>query len=184
MGILHFILFQVALAAGVGGGVGGTPVMEPAEILRFLHEVPVCEDQRRRVCQRPGGWDRIGAASEVAAAISLTARSREEAERMSEYAVFESSLVKRAIGDGGKSRGVFQLQRVSDEVAFTPLLAAKAWLQLEDAVWCTGNAPDEELAALASGSCQKGRTLVRRREALRRQLDARLLARDAPLAVE
>lgn len=168
----------------VFGGIDGKPVMDQKEILQFLHEVPVCEDQRRRVCQRPGDWDHIGAAREVAAAISATARSREEAERMSEYACFESGLVRTAIGDGGKSRGVFQLQRVSDEVAFTPLLAARAWLELADAVWCAGNQQDEELAALASGSCQKGRTLVRRREQLRRQIDARLLARSQPLAVE
>lgn len=182
MGILHF-LFQVALAGGFGG-LGGSPAMSEKEILQFLHEVPVCEDQKRKVCQRPGGWDQIGAAREVAVAISATARSRDEAERMSIYACFEGGMVRRAIGDGGASRGVFQLQRVSDEVAFTPLLAARAWLALEDAVWCNGNAPDEELAALASGSCQKGRTLVRRREQLRRSIDARLLARDAPLAVE
>jgi len=183
MVVLHFILAQAVGLVG-GGALGDAPAMEPSEILRFLHEVPVCEDQRRKICQRPGGWDRIGAAREVAEAISATARSRDEAERMSIYACFESGLVRKAIGDGGKSRGVFQLQRVSDEVAFTPLLAAKAWLQLEDTVWCSGNPQDEELAALASGSCQKGRTLVRRREQLRRDLDARLLARDAPLAVE
>lgn len=183
MGILHFILFQVAVAGGFGGE-GGRPAMEVSEILQFLHEVPVCEDQRRKVCQRPGGWDQIGAAREVAAAISATARSREEAERMSIYACFEGGMLRKAVGDGGKSRGVFQLQRVSDETAFTPLLAAKAWLALEDAVWCAGNAQDEELAALASGRCDRGRTLVRRREELRRSIDARLLARDAPLAVE
>lgn len=169
----HIILLQVASSLF-------SPSASTQEVLAFMKEIPACEDQSRKVCRRPGGWDRIGAAQEIAKAISSSARSREEAARMAVFAAFEGGNQKLARGDGGKSRGVFQLQGVPDYVAFTPELAARAWLRLADSVACLENPSEERLAALASGSCQRGRALVRGREAIVQKL----LAGSAAVAVE
>ena len=97
---------------------------------------------------------------------------------MALFSAWEGGMRKTALGDGGKSKGIVQLQGVPDEVAFTPLLALRAWQKQADAVTCSGNPPDERLAALASGSCFKARALVRHREEVRRAIRARLDAED------
>ena len=154
-------------------------VPSPEGVLRFMAAVPACESQKIPQCLRPGRWDRIGSAREIASAISQVARDRDEADRMALFSAWEGGNLKQALGDSGKSKGIVQLQGVSEEVAFTPLLALRAWQALADAVACSGNPPDERLAALASGSCGRGRVLVRRREEVRRVIRARLDAEDS-----
>jgi hypothetical protein len=178
------ILAQVL--TGLSAGVVGSPAPVPAPegVLRFMAEVPACESQKIPQCLRPGRWDRIGSAREIAAAISKVARDRDEADRMALFSAWEGGMRKTAVGDNGKSKGIVQLQGVSDAVAFDPVLALRAWQAKADAVACSANPPDERLAALASGSCRLGRALVKRREEVRRTIRAKLDRQDAERAVE
>jgi len=90
---------------------------------------------------------------------------------MAVFAVFESGLDAKAKGDSD-SRGVFhafgafQLQGAPLRVAYNPRLAAARWLAFakENEALCTSNAREERFASLASGRCDRGRVLARRRE--------------------
>lgn len=112
-----------------------------------------------------GGYEKAKDAYAIAAGIAETAPSRERAALMLTFAAYESGLTIAARGDGGASRGPWQLKYVPDEVAFDPARAAHYWLYLAAGSerTCASNPPDERLASLASGSCQKARAKVRRR---------------------
>lgn len=114
---------------------------------------------------RPAGFEKSSDALAIAAAVARVATSREEAATLIVYAAYESGLRIKAHGDGGKSRGPWQLKYVSDAVAFSPVAAAKYWLWLagESARICKANVEDERLASLASGYCDRGRAKVRHR---------------------
>lgn len=150
------------------------PAMPEEDVLLFMSKVPDVEVCPKGRPERAGRWEKRPHAKLVAKAISLAAQTREEAGRMSIYAIFESNLNPYAVGDGGHSLGIWQLQGVLPASAFDPLQAAPIWLarSRENADLCLkqGNAPDEALAALASGSCSRGRALVRRREELLRRI--------------
>jgi hypothetical protein len=68
-------------------------------------------------------------------------------------------------GDGGKARGHLQLHDVGPVFACSVLEATRIWLQRahESLRICRHNAPDERLAGLASGRCDRGRVLSRER---------------------
>lgn len=176
MRILILAQILTSLAAAPAADPPSASWRSPIAVLRFMAEIPACESEKIAQCLRPGGWDHIGNAREIALAISEIARDQAEADRMSIFTAFEGGMRKTAVGDGGKSKGVVQLQGVADDVALDPRKALRAWQALGDAVACAGD-PDERLAALASGSCSRGRRLVRRREELRRTIRARLKAR-------
>ena len=91
----------------------------------------------------------------------LTGSVEGDAALMVEYAYQESAFRARTVGDGGKSLGAWQLQRVTPAVGFDPMQAARIWLARAHASWCRDNPPGTELAALASGSCERGRKLVK-----------------------
>jgi len=112
------------------------------------------------------GFEKSADAKAIAAGIAVNASDRVDAARMLVYAAYESSLTIHVTGDGGASRGPFQLKNVPDEVAYDPARAAHYWLYLasKSRQLCASNPPDEQLASLASGNCQKARVKVRRRE--------------------
>lgn len=117
----------------------------------------------------PYRWDQKKSAPAVALAIVHAAPSRLWAARMTVYAIFESSLETTTcvVGDGGKSFGVWQLQ-TDRAVACDPERAAPAWLAKAEQSQrdCARLQDAEQLAELASGSCDKGRRLARAREVL------------------
>lgn len=121
-------------------------------------------------------WAKTGQANRIAKAIADHAESREEAGDATLYALFESGNVVTAAGDGGKSHGPWQLSEdhASRDVAQDPDKAIVVWLALarKSRLDCSKLPDDEQLAELASGSCDKGRSLARRRARLR----ARILA--------
>lgn len=128
-------------------------------------------------------WDKLPAASDIAGGIADAVNADEDplfidrkstAILMAVYAAFEGGMQRCAIGDNGKSRGVFQLsaERFSIATACVPQFAAKAWLSLAHGVYCTALSSEEGLAALASGNCDHGRRLVRRRALLAIRLAA------------
>jgi hypothetical protein len=95
------------------------------------------------------------------------------------YAYRESSLQACGkSGDGGRSWGAWQLQRVARATACDPVAAAPIWLSRARAsVQACATLPlEERLAALASGSCSRGRALV----AWRWRQASALLAQVAP----
>lgn len=127
---------------------------------------------------RPAGFEKAKDAREIAAAVAKTADGsllgsvRADAGLMVTFAAYESGMRKFVSGDGGSSRGPWQIQRISWKDANTPETAARAWLaaaQISQKI-CEKNPPEERLAALASGSCDRGRMLVRRRVEVARRI--------------
>jgi hypothetical protein len=119
-------------------------------------------------------WDKVGQANRIASAIAKAATTRDEAGDLTVYAIYESNLLLAAIGDGGKSYGPWQLtaKYATIEVATrNPEKAAAIWLAAaaQSRKDCEKLPEDDRLAEVASGSCDYGRTLARRRARLRRQ---------------
>jgi hypothetical protein len=133
-------------------------------------------DMIRRV--PPGGYERGAAVQPIAKAIAeladgtITGDVYEDAALEAIYSSFEGGNRRCPVGDGGKSRGPWQLQRTSRAIACTPTLALAEWIRRarESVKLCADNPPDERLAALASGSCDRGRALVRQRAELARAI--------------
>jgi hypothetical protein len=132
----------------------------------------------------PGGYERGADAIAMAEAIaeladgSITGDVWGDAALEVVYAAMESGNRHCAVGDGGKSLGYLQLQRASRAVACNPRQALAEWIRRakEILVLCAANEPDERLAALASGSCDRGRAVVRRRAKMARALRSDLVA--------
>jgi len=126
----------------------------------------------------PGGYDKSPEVGPVASAIaaaadgSLTGDVSLDEALMVVYAAYESALRPCAVGDGGKSLGVWQLQGVARAIACDPQRAAAHWFAAARAssALCGALPEEERLAALASGDCQHARRLVRERYALARRL--------------
>jgi hypothetical protein len=165
------LLFALALLATPLPMTPPETVTAP-EVLAMMARIPAVENEASPAYARVGHWERLGVAGELAVAIATVAPSRETAALMALYAAFEGGNQACAVGDGGKSLGPFQLQRASTLTACSALPAARAWLKLADWSWktCAGNPPDERLALLASGSCQRGRQQVRKRAELARRI--------------
>lgn len=117
-------------------------------------------------------WDRVGQANRIASVIAKTATTRDEAGDLVVYSVFESNNRLTAVGDGGKSHGAWQLSAryATPEIARIPEKAAPLWLAaaVQARKDCAKLPEDDRLAEIASGSCQYGRQLARRRAGLRR----------------
>jgi hypothetical protein len=139
-----------------------------ADVMGMIERVP------------PGGYERGGDALAIAAAIaeladgSITGDVWEDAALVAVYSSLEGANRRCPVGDGGKSLGPLQLQRSSRAVACTPALAVAEWLRRarDSVARCAKLQPDERLAALASGSCDRGRALVRQRAELARTIVA------------
>lgn len=169
-------LVWVSLLATSIGALEGESRVTSEEVLRMMAKVPAVEDERSAAHDRPGHFERLGIAGELAVAIALVAPSRTAASLMVLYAAFEGGNLRCAEGDGGKALGPYQLQGVAREVACDPVASSRAWLRLADWSWkvCTKaeSPPDERLAFLASGSCDRGRKKVRARAELARLIAA------------
>lgn len=90
---------------------------------------------------------------------------RAEAALMLTYAYFESRFKICAVGDHGRSLGLFQMQRLNKEIACDPSQAARIWLIRAHEAYeqCRGNLEEARLASLASGNCQHARVLTTHR---------------------
>jgi hypothetical protein len=154
------ILFSLLLAYLL------TPA-SPDEVLSWMSRLPVTE-----TAQRSGHWDRIGNAASIADAIAEVAPDRRTAAEMTVYAVFEGGNRACAVGDGGKSLGPWQMQRLPASVACDARQAAAVWLEraAKSRIDCAALPENEQLAALSSGNCGHGHVVSRRRDALAKGL--------------
>jgi len=137
------------------------------DVLEMMDRAPAHE-----LGKTPYKWSRQGQANRIAAAIAKVAQSRDEAGDLVVFDLFESNNRLAAVGDHGQSHGPWQLstKRAPPEVARDPEKAAAIWLDLaaRSRKDCAKLPEDDRLAEVASGSCQYGRVLARRRAALRR----------------
>lgn len=142
------------------------PAVSVADVLAIQAKVPNCE-----ACTGRGAYAHAGDARVIAGAIAQVARTRGDACDLAVYADFESGAQALAVGDGGRSLGAWQLQRVPARLAFEPAAAARVWLGVADAsrALCADLPAAERLAALVSGSCARGRTKARRRDEIARE---------------
>jgi hypothetical protein len=126
----------------------------------------------------PFKWSHRGQANRVAEAVSAAAGTSEQGAYLVVYDVYEANNVISAVGDGGKSHGPWQLSedQAKPEVAHDPNKAAPIWLAIADKSRrdCARLPEDEQLAELASGNCDAGRELARRRAKLVRRALAAL----------
>ena len=157
------------------------PEPEPSEakvtaedVLSWMAELPPVEVPHTAEQKKPAHWEKIGNAPELAAVIAKLAPNRDAASLMTVYEVFEGGNQKCAVGDGGKALGPFQLQGVPESVACDAEAAGRVWLRKAKDSWetCKHNLPDEKLALLASGRCDKGHVLARRRAKYARDISA------------
>jgi len=127
-----------------------------------------------------GIYARVGHARQIADAIADKAEAldgmslRESEALMAVFAAKESANQLCPAGDGGKSLGTFQLQGVERDVACDPGRSLPLWIAKAkwSVTFCADNAPDERLAALASGRCDRGREKVAARVRMARAIAA------------
>lgn len=136
--------------------------LESKDVLAIMAKVPN-ECALYGACQKgAAGFDRTKDAAEIAAAIAVGASSREEAALGVVYAAYESANRKCAHGDGGKSLGTWQMQRLSETVACTPALAFPIFLERAR----LSLAHCGTMAEYVSGNCDHGRDKAARRAEL------------------
>lgn len=156
-------LVAVALTCSVDAQAQEDVELTQTDVLAMMALVPV------QMGHQPAGYERSRDAKEIATAIAEKSHGDKWwASHLVVYGAYESGFQKRASGDGGKAYGFLQLQQVPATVAENPRLAIEAWMakanySLER---CASNPPEERLAALTSGDCQKGRMLARHRDKL------------------
>jgi hypothetical protein len=127
-----------------------------------------------------GGYEKGKDVKQISKAIAQLARSKREAVQMAVYGAYETNSNLNAEGDKDKphhSYGAWQIN-VRRNSAVEQL---KYWKFVRDASikLCKNNKPEEQLAALASGSCRRGKVITRNREKAVAQVLDRLSARDA-----
>jgi hypothetical protein len=160
-------ILAAALTTTIASPLGAADELNVDVVLAMMARIP----PEARPKGKPAGYDRAHDARAVAHAVAATANSREQAALMTVYAAYESAFDTHARGDCNLDRsycaakGAFQLWNVPPEVADDPLKAAPKWLALaaDAEARCAKNPPDERLAVLASGSCDRARPKVRRR---------------------
>jgi hypothetical protein len=148
-----------------------------ADVLAMAARLPDVECAAPCVGMHRGAFARKRDASEIAQAIADgVAREDEPWRRAAQavvYAAYEGGMraCPRA-GDSGRSHGAWQLWGVAPEVACVPGLALPVWLGIVHASErdCAGLPEPVRLAELASGSCLRGQALVRRRDAIVREV--------------
>lgn len=116
--------------------------------------------------ERAAGFERVGDAREIAAVIAAGASNREEAALGVVYAAYESANHKCAHGDGGRSLGAWQMQRLPTAVACTPSLAFPQFLERARlSMQHCGS-----MAEYVSGNCEHGRQKAEKRAELVQRL--------------
>lgn len=169
--VLAKLLVGALLAWGIPDVVVEPPVTQ-ADVLVMMSRIPV------KGGHKPAGYERARDAPEIAQAIAdtvdggITGTLRGDAALVATFGAYESAYQKHAIGDGGKARGFLELQNVPAYIAFDPPRAIAAWLVIarNSLDVCRANPPGEELAALASGSCNWGRRVARTRWEISKQI--------------
>lgn len=129
--------------------------------------------------QIEGGYEKGRDVKQVSKAIAQIATSKREAVQMAIYAAYETNSNLNAEGDKDKphhSYGAWQIN-VRRNGAVDQL---KYWKFVRDASikLCKNNKPEEQLAALASGSCRRGKVITRNREKAVAQVLDRLALKD------
>ncbi len=169
------LLFVTLFAICVPGRAFGNSSFNADDVLAISAKIPATELGPRS----PGHWDTTRDAREIAMAIAQVAPDLETAALMDVYAAFEGGMRRCPMGDsrsrgwgGYEALGAWQLHATPARIACDPYRAAAKWLSIVRATekLCWRNAPEERLAALASGSCDRGRELVRRRAKLAHEL--------------
>jgi hypothetical protein len=118
------------------------------------------------------GYDHLNDAQEIAeAVVAATIDDSNPWLRAAQavvYAAFESVNKRCAVGDGGKSFGAWQLQKVSPEVACVPAKALPIWLRKVKQSEEDCGPGIYSLTEVASGNCTspKGRRKVAKRAGL------------------
>lgn len=129
------------------------------EVKTMMDHVPMSEAGLQS--KTPFRWSVVADADLGARAIAQAAPTREAAADLVVNGAFESGFHKGAVGDGGSSRGMWQISevRAPADVALDPYRAARRWLELaEDSRnRCSSLPEDERLAALESGNCEHAR---------------------------
>lgn len=163
---------------------GADSVTTTATVLAMMAHVPATEHASLAIT---APWHKIRDAHVIADAIARAARSPQEAALMVVYDVWESGNDSRARGDFDKTGhaqalGAWQLHNTAPEIAFDPYRAIFAWRSRADstAKACPNNPPEESLAGLASGYCDRALDKVRHRDAVAHQIAA-IVADDVPM---
>jgi hypothetical protein len=145
------------------------------DVLRMMSELPAyecvldntCKDEKQYVS---GHFDTLRDARLIAKVISNGVVQEDDSwKRAAEavvFAAYESGNDRCTVGDGGRSYGAWQVQGLSKDVACDPAREFPLWLSAvkRSESLCVDNPESERLAALASGSCDRGRRKVRGRE--------------------
>jgi len=144
------------------------------EVLAMMKAVP-----EKAHPSRPGRYDQVGDAQEIARGIAMVAPQKDTAALLAVFAAYESSNQKCVGGDKNaagefQSWGTFQLRGVSMDTACNPELAAAYWLKLkaQAEATCAENPIDDRLAPLTGGSCERGRAVSRTRHRIARTVAA------------
>jgi hypothetical protein len=148
------------------------PPVTPADVMAMFDRVPKCE-----LCTDTWHWSKKPDAPAIARAIAKYAPTRFAAALGAVYAVREGELNPHARGDFDKTGhpaalGSFQEHLVPPQCAYDPDCSVRIWYALKDQneALCRGNDEPERLAALASGSCDRGKRKTRHRWEVARQV--------------
>lgn len=148
-----------------------------ADVLAMAAKLPNVECAGACVGVLRGAFARKRDAPEIAQAIADGVAGEDEpwrrAAQATVYAAYESGMraCPRA-GDGGHSHGAWQEWTTDSATACVPRLALPIWLGMVKASErdCVGLPEAERLAELASGRCDRGRGLARRRDSIAKSL--------------
>ena len=167
LGVLPALVVAAFAASPLYATDAGAPVVTVVAVRKMQARLPNCEIG----CTVTGGYANAGDALEIAQAIARVARTELEAAELSTYAAFESANQKSIVSADGRDWGAWQL-RDAGQPALDPVKAARLWLAAADAsrALCASNPAAEQLAALASGSCDHGREKVRHRNDIARSI--------------
>jgi hypothetical protein len=147
------------------------------EVLADMARVP----ERELAAQpRPGHFDRVGDAREIAVAIAAAVNTTDPlygsraitAALLVVHGAWESGNRRCARGDSGQSWGYLQLSVAHTDryQACDPAIATRRWLRLAVSVWCANNPDGAELAAVESGRCDMAQHKAQHRVAVARQI--------------
>jgi hypothetical protein len=142
-------------------------MIEVAFVLGIMSRIPaecsLYEGQKLDYCKpgTVGHYERGKDTKEIADAIGRMADDERDAIEMSVYAAYESQNRLDATGDNGRSHGPWQTPFV--RVTAAGYLADWTRLRKYSVARCADNSSDTKLAALASGSCDRGKRKVAKR---------------------
>jgi hypothetical protein len=176
------VLISMLLVRPLGAEESRAPAdtVTADEVLAAMARVPEREVAQSDREPPPGHYDRLADAQEIAHAIAAAVNGTEPlyqsravtAALLAVHGAWESNNHRCARGDSGRSWGFLQLSIAHTDryQACDPALAARKWLRLAKAVWCSKNPEGAELAAVDSGRCDAAWNKARHRLAVARQI--------------